>query len=282
MSEHDPRAVSDLPHYHGIFAKLARLDVLEQESAGMYDRDFADFWNRYVGHYVGDIPLFERLLPGSGARVLDLACGAGRIGMAMAKNGAYVDGLELSPAMLALVDRNLAGETAQVRERLRFFRGDMACFSLPERYDLVILGTTSISLLPEPAQRQDLFHAVARHLKPGGKFIFDILNLSGERWKKLDHFLDVWSHEDEDGQDFAIVGQRFFPERKCFTFNVFRESIAWNGDTRRSVATSTKAWLEPEDVLAAMAAAGLELVEQFEHDTETFFVAIKPEGGHRD
>src|SRR5262249_7908249 len=147
-------------------------------------------------------------LPSAGARVLDLASGAGRIGIALAKAGAHVDGLELSPAMLALVEKNLAKEPQEIRSRLSFFRGDMSCFSLAYRYDLIILGTTSISLLPEPSQRQALFHSVACHLKPGGKFVFDILNLTGERWKELDNFIDLWSHEDEDGQDFAIVGQR--------------------------------------------------------------------------
>lgn len=276
MAEHDLNDAVDAGEYHGIFAQLARLDVYDQESAGMYDRDFADFWNRYMGEFVGDVPLFERLLPGPGAHVLDLACGAGRIGIEMARNGARVDGLELSPSMLALVEQNLAGEPAQLKDRLRFFRGDMSAFDLEDRYDLVILGTTSISLLPDAAARQRLFNAVARHLKPGAKFIFDILNLEGDNWKKHDHYMDVWSREDTDGQDFAIVGQRFFPERKCFTFNVFRESISWAGDTRRAMGTSTKAWIEPPELLAAMAAAGLELTERFEHGTETFFVATRP------
>lgn len=257
---------------HGIFAKLNRLDLFEEEAHDLYDAGFADFWNAYAGSDVSDIPLFERLLASPDAHVLDLACGAGRIGIALARGGVRVDGVELSPAMLALARRNLEAETAAVRERLRFFQGDMCTFAAPRRYDLVILGVTSLCLLLDAAQRLSLFRQVRRYLAPGGRFIFDILDFSGERWRQFDHFMDVLSREDEHGHEFAIVGQRVFPETRTFSVNVYRETIAWNGDTARALGISLKAWLETAEVTQALAASGLALHEQFDHGGTRYFV----------
>ena len=261
--------------YHGIFALLRKLDIFDDAlSVDLYGEQFAGFYNRFVGEYAADIPVFQRLLPATpDARVLDLACGSGRIGIAMARDGATVDGLELSPHMLALVEANLAGERPEVRDRLRFLQGDMTAFDLPDRYDLILVGVTSISLLHTPAQRHDLFACARRHLKPGGKFVFDILDLDDERWRRHDHYLDVWAREVDEGQDFAIVGQRFFPERRQFAFNVYRELVGWDGQTSRAIGTSVKAWLGRDELVQAMAGAGLALVEEFEQGDVRFFVA---------
>jgi SAM-dependent methyltransferase len=264
--------------YHGIFARLSELNIYDAAQDQLYGPDLADFYNRFVGDFVGDIPLFERLLPDRSATVLDLACGSGRIGIALSRDGFCVDGLDLSKDMLALVDRNLALESNEVKARLRFMQGDMTSFSLPDRYDLIILGVTSISLLLLPEQRRSLFAKVKAHLKPAGKFIFDILNLSGERWMRYDHHLDVWSSEGDDGLDFAIVGQRLFPLERLITFNVYRERVSWDGTTRRAIGTSTKAWLNAEELIEEMRGSGLRLTDQFEVNEVIYLVSQACEG----
>lgn len=257
---------------HGIFLKLARLDIFETPVEDVYGAGFADFWTHYAGDDLSDIPVYERLIEGADARVLDLACGSGRIGIGLARRGYRVDGLELSPSMLALVEHNLAAEAAQVGERLRFFQGDICDFTLPERYDLIILGATTLCLLREPQQRLALFRHVWRHLAVGGRFVFDILDFSGDRWKKFDDFWDVLSREDEHGQEFAILGQKVFPDTRSFSMNVYRERIAWSGDTVRSLASSTKAWMVGDEVTAELHASGLQVTERFEHADSDYFV----------
>lgn len=258
--------------FHGIFAKLSGLDIYDVPVSDLYGSGLADFYDRFVCDFVGDIPVFQRLLPCVDARVLDLACGSGRIGIPLARAGAFVDGIELSADMLVLAEEHLAKENPETRSRLRFFQGDMCHFTLPQKYDLIIVGVTSISLLLTSEQRTSLFEEVARHLKPGGKFVFDILDFSEERWKKFDNHMDVWSKEVEDGHDFAIIGQRFFPESKLFTFNVYREFISWDGSTKRTIGSSTKAWLERDDLVEALSSCGLTLIEEFHQGDLKFFV----------
>jgi methylation protein MtfA len=261
----------DAEGFHGIFSKLRTLNVCEGAPGDLYDSCFADFYNGFVGDLVSDIPLFERY-SSADAHVLDLACGSGRIGIALAKRGYRVDGLELSQDMLDLVERNLEDEDPAVRARLRFIKGDMSAFALPDRYDLIVIGVTSISLLLSSAQRLGLFGSVREHLRPGGKFIFDILDLEQDRWKALDHFQDVWSRETDEGLDFGIVGQRFFPERRQFAFNVYRERVGWDGETQRAIGTSVKAWLERDELVAELEASGLAVAESFSTGSQLYFV----------
>ena len=78
-----------------------------------------------------------RLLAAPGARVADLACGAGHSSIAIAR--AYprvrVDGVDLDEASVAMARANLAG--SGVEDRVRFVLGDAAGPALSGRYDLV-------------------------------------------------------------------------------------------------------------------------------------------------
>jgi len=149
----------------------------------------------------------------------------------------------------------------------------MTDFDLSQQYDLIILGITSISLLLLEQQRKALFECVSKHLKPGGKFIFDMFDFSEERWKDHDGFSDVWSKESDDGQEFGIVGQKFYPEQDLFVFNVYREIIDWDGNTKRYIGTSTKAMLEEHALMDLLKSCGLKLVDSFHHTESKFFVS---------
>lgn len=270
-----PDNLVDGEGFHGIFSGLRKLDVIDSVTDNIYAGDFAKFWPHHAGSEVNDIPVYCRFLPTRQERVLDLACGDGRIGLALARNGLEVDGLELSADMLAQCDIRLQHEDAVVRQRMRFFEGNMCSFSLPSRYDLIILGATSISLLLSAEERLSLFKSVRKHLQPDGKFIFDILDFSGDLWKKHDHYMNVLSHENDDGQEFAIVGQRLDPARKRFTLNVYRESIAWSGETRRALGSSTKAWLDASELQLAVAEAGLTVQDEFRDGDHHYLVVAE-------
>jgi SAM-dependent methyltransferase len=278
MREQCTRVIDcDDARYHSIFASLKELGICDSTNgaADIYGPSFASFYNEFVGREMTDIPIYERMLSDRGGRVLDLACGCGRIGIVLARFGATVDGIDLSPAMLALVAKNLEMEDPDVAGRLNVMQGDITSFDLPYRYDLILLGATSISLLLAPWQRMAVFTRVRKHLKPGGRFAFDILALGGDRWRALDGLLEVWSCESGEGQEFAIVGNRFCSEDSTFTFNVYREVIGWDGATSRYLGSSTKAWLKEEEVKDALAQAGMQLIETFEHGGALFFISSR-------
>lgn len=102
----------------------------------------------------------------TGRRVLDLGCGAGENAIAMARQGAHVIALDVSPAQLAL-GRRLA-DTAEVR--VEWHRSDAA--------DLAFLRADSIDLalatgvVHEIDDFDRLLRQVHRVLRPGSAFVF--------------------------------------------------------------------------------------------------------------
>jgi SAM-dependent methyltransferase len=95
------------------------------------------------------------------ARVLDLACGTGRIGLWLRAQGVReIDGLDFTPEMLA--------QAAAKRVYDRVVRADMLDTGLPAAsYDLVleVLADEHLSALPP------LYREAARLARPGGTFV---------------------------------------------------------------------------------------------------------------
>jgi ubiquinone/menaquinone biosynthesis C-methylase UbiE len=56
----------------------------------------------------GDVAFYERIARDTGGRVLELACGTGRITLPLAQAGLRVTGVDRSEAMLAIARHKLA------------------------------------------------------------------------------------------------------------------------------------------------------------------------------
>ncbi len=103
-----------------------------------------------------------------GARVLDLACGAGRHAAELERLGARVVGFDLSPSML---------RRARARIRGPLVRGDMR--SLPFRpgtFALAVNLFTSFGYFRNDAEHRLVMRQVCESLRPGGRFVLDYLN----------------------------------------------------------------------------------------------------------
>ncbi len=107
----------------------------------------------------------------AGAEVLDLACGFGRHAIGMAKLGHRVTGLDFNPHYLdiAAADANAAG--AQVTWR----SGDMRDLGPSPAYDGVYSYFTSFGYF-EDEENEKVLAAVARVLRPGRRFLLDLMN----------------------------------------------------------------------------------------------------------
>ena len=119
-------------------------------------------------------------------RLLEPACGSGRLVTEMAARGYEVTGLDLNEKALAYLRKRLA------RRKLaaEVYLADMTEFSLPQPVDAAFCLVNSFRhLLTETAARRHL-ECVARHLRPGGIYILglhlvppDADYASIERWR---------------------------------------------------------------------------------------------------
>jgi SAM-dependent methyltransferase len=106
-----------------------------------------------------------------GERVLDLACGTGRHSVELARRGAFVLGVDQSAAYLAQARRAARGLT-----RCRFARGDMRRLNFRGEFDAVINLWTSFGYFRAPGEDLAVLKGVARALKPGGRFLIELVD----------------------------------------------------------------------------------------------------------
>ncbi len=90
--------------------------------------------------------------------LLNLGCGGGK-NVYNLKRRYEVTGLDLSPAMLA--------NARKLNPECTFVQGDMRDFSLPRRFDAILIDD-AVAYMTSQEDLRRLFRAAYRHLEPGG------------------------------------------------------------------------------------------------------------------
>jgi len=140
-------------------------DIWDDETAREYDTSDAGMFSPEV---LG--PAVDRLCElADGGRALEFAIGTGRVGVPLAERGVPVTGIELSRPMVAQL-RTKADEAT-----LPVVVGDMATARAPGEYSLVYLVYNTIGNLLSQPEQVACFRNAARHLKPGGRFVIELL-----------------------------------------------------------------------------------------------------------
>lgn len=106
----------------------------------------------------------------AGARTVDVGCGGGLLAEALARAGARVTGLDLSPAMIDVARLHAAGESLQIDYRV----APVAAVASAEggSFDVV----TCMEMLEHVPDPPAILHDLARLLRPGGDLFVSTLN----------------------------------------------------------------------------------------------------------
>ncbi len=137
----------DSPHYHRLYAY--RNDT---EASAFIDA------------------LIARLRPRDGARVLDLACGAGRHARKLASKGFDTTGLDLSASSIAEAKKSEG-------PHLHFRRQDMRVPFGSKIYDYVFNFFTSFGYFEADGDHETVVRNMAVALKESGRLVLDYLNV---------------------------------------------------------------------------------------------------------
>ena len=148
---------------------------LFQKAAFLYDYDDRDivkddipFYLEYAAKYPGDI--------------LELACGTGRVAIALAQNSYQVYGIDLSGSMLEQFRIKLAGQPKAVQDRIWIGQYNMADFQLNKEFSLIIVPFRGFQVLTTKEAQRNCLKCVYEHLSDEGVFIVDTFR----PYKKLD------------------------------------------------------------------------------------------------
>ncbi len=145
---------------------------------GEYYERVDDYDLEYQSQSELDLPFWRELVMRyTPQRVLELACGSGRIGLDLLHSpGAFqLEGLDVAPGMLGAYQRKLEREPEEIQQRVTLHQGDMSDYNLEHKgaYDLILLPFNSITHLYEIEQQLDTFKNTYDHLAPKGRFIVD-------------------------------------------------------------------------------------------------------------
>jgi SAM-dependent methyltransferase len=144
---------------------LVRLDQpwADEQLAGLYD----------VFTFDADIPLYLELAKSAGGRVLEIACGSGRLALPLARAGNSVVGIDASPHMLAIARDKLARQ-----QRVHLIQADMREFDATTHapFDLAVCAVKSFAYLTERADQLATLQRIAAHLRRDGLLAIDFMH----------------------------------------------------------------------------------------------------------
>lgn len=154
----------------------------------IYGKDFSAVYDRHWTDWTDSIwPALRSVVRRRNPKArtwLDLCCGVGRL-LCLAANAGYsVTGVDTSPDQLRHARRNAP--------HARLVRADIRKLALGRQYDVITCMFDSINYLPERGAWMSALRRAARHLAPGGIFIFDVNTAYSHRryWQRINFVRD--------------------------------------------------------------------------------------------
>ncbi len=132
----------------------------------------AKYYDRNPG-FLNDIPFYLARVPSPDCAILELGCGTGRVTLPLAGQCGFIQGIDLSPAMVGICQDKLraAGLPAG---RAQAIEGDISAFDLGRTFDWIIAPFRVLQNLETDAEIDGLFTGIRRHLAPGGSCILNV------------------------------------------------------------------------------------------------------------
>lgn len=152
---------------------------------------WADYYDLTQLGVSGDVDFYREMAKNAGGKVLDLACGTGRISIPVAQDGVDVTGIDLSADMLERAKAKAV--ESGVADKLRLLQGDMRNFSLDETFSLIMIPFRSFLHLMHIHEQMKALTAIRKHLAPGGKFVMNV-------------FVPKISHFSEESEKMSLRG----------------------------------------------------------------------------
>jgi len=123
--------------------------------------------------FPNDIPFYRVLIPSPDSSILELGCGTGRVTLSLATHCRFIQGIDLSPAMLSICREKLL-KAGIPPEKAQVIEGDITNFDLDRQFDLIIAPFRVLQNLETDQQVDGLFRCIRKHLAPGGTCILNV------------------------------------------------------------------------------------------------------------
>ena len=142
-----------------------------------------------VGLWASELILIHQTFPHKSAKILELGCGGGRVGLGLAKDGYHnLTITDFSPVMVEITQGVFA--EAGMAQSATIEVANACRLTYPDKsWDGVVFAFNGLMCLRGHADRLEALAEIYRILKPGGKFLFT----ANDR-EKGEH-VDLWKNE---------------------------------------------------------------------------------------
>lgn len=203
----------------------------------VYDT-IAPFYDAEHAQFGEDLDMYQNYAELSGGRILELACGSGRVLLPLAQAGYEVTGVDTSDAMLQIARQALT--TAGVAQRATLVQQDMRTLKLEQKFRLAFVALGSFAHLTTRKEQREALAAIAAHLSRGATFILDISNADARYMEELSgQVLHQGTWQQEDGSMLThFVSPASSTNRHLLELTHFYERHKQGGPVQRTVVTT--------------------------------------------
>ena len=114
------------------------------------------------------------LKPEGGERVLDLACGIGRHAMELRRRGFEVVGVDISPELLEMAERDAAEQSLDIT----FVEADLRELDMRDEFEIVLsLNDGAVGYFETAEENYRTFEVVSQALRSGGGHLMQLPNV---------------------------------------------------------------------------------------------------------
>lgn len=152
------------------------MDRFYEDAASLFVEAYDAFHDSDTPQIAGDVAFYSDIARETGGAVLEVACGTGRVALALAAAGHDVTGVDLSEGMLSIAQRKAATLPAETRRRLTLLHQDMTRLKLDRRFGFIFVPFRSFQHLLTIDQQKKALTAVHRHLEPQGRFALHLFD----------------------------------------------------------------------------------------------------------
>jgi SAM-dependent methyltransferase len=236
-----------------------------------------------------DVPFYLDLAREIGGPVLEIGSGTGRVLLPIARAGIEIHGLDLSRAMLEVLEAKLQREQEEIRSRITLHAGDMRSARLSREFALIIMPFRPFQHMHTMKDQLAALRTARVHLREGGRFAFDVF------YPKFDSLLSGIGEErfemewPVDGKPGTIIRRFYRKDSVDKIHQSFSGAFVYRwfeGDRmiREETAPLHMTWYLYPELRALLALAGLEVEQEYgsfaksalnNESTEMIFVVRK-------
>jgi SAM-dependent methyltransferase len=131
--------------------------------------NWAETYDLIYGSYSEDIPFYTKAAREAGGKVLEVACGTGRVYLELLKAGVDAYGLDIAGKELDVLRKKAAALNLKPQVEI----GDMRDFKLKHKFALIIIPFRAFLHNLTTEDQLNTLRTCRRHLSPGGKLMLN-------------------------------------------------------------------------------------------------------------